>query len=294
MVAPRPATGRGIGLTLAGPVGEWMGMEHRLRPATLLATDDPAPVIERNAGAAPPVLVVVDHAGRRVPRALDSLGLPELELARHIGWDIGALDVAQAIAERLGAWMLAAPYSRLVIDCNRYPGDPMSIAAKSDGTHVPGNAEVSVIERERRAAEIFRPYHDAIETALEHMIGRGKVPLLLAVHTMTPRLAQHSRPQQVTVCWTLDDHLPRRALAALRRLPGVVVGDNEPYAVDIGIDFTVPEHAMRRGLPYLMLEVRQDLVATPADAAAWADRLVPVMAELLADPACREPRRVWP
>ena len=269
-------------------------MDLDLRPVTILAADDPPPVIERNADASPPLLIVADHAGRGVPQALGSLGLPEVELARHIGWDIGALDLANAIAERMGAWLIAAPYSRLVIDCNRYPGDPMSIAVKSDGTHVPGNAEVGVIERERRATEIFRPYHDAIETALHRLIGRGELPLLLAIHTMTPRLAKRSRPQQVTVCWTLEDRVARRALAALRRLPDVVVGDNEPYAVDIGIDYTVPEHAMRRGLPYLMLEVRQDLVGTMTDADAWADRLVPVVREVLADPACLVPRRVWP
>src|SRR5690606_36212900 len=144
-------------------------------------------------------------------------------------------------------------YSRLVIECNRYPADPMSIAPASDVYDVPGNAGVDVIQRERRVQEIFRPYHDAIAHALAGTIARGAAPLLLAVHTMTPRLGARDRPQQVAVCGALDDRVRTRALAALGRQHGLVVGDNDPYAVDIGVDYTVPEHALRRGLPYLML-----------------------------------------
>jgi predicted N-formylglutamate amidohydrolase len=264
------------------------------QPATLLRPGDPAPVVLRNGDAVAPVLVVADHAGRAVPQALDSLGLPERELWRHIAWDVGALDLATGLADQLGAPMIASAYSRLVIDCNRYPADPMSVAPASDSCPVPGNADLNMIQRERRVQEIFRPYHDAIARSLEGAIARGTAPLLLAVHTMTPRMAGRDRPQHATVCWTLDDCLPNRALAALHRQEGLVVGDNDPYAVDIGVDYTVPEHALRRGLPYLMLEVRQDLVGTAADAAAWVERLLLVVREILADPECMAPRRVWP
>lgn len=246
------------------------------------------------ARAAVPLLIVCDHAGHAVPRALQQLGLPGHELVRHIGWDIGALDVAIRLAERTGAGLVASAYSRLVIDANRYPADPMSCAEVSDGTLVPGNRGLDPIARERRVVEIFRPYHDAIETALDRLVEAGPTPLLLSVHTMTDRLGERSRPMHVTVCWTLDDTVARVALAALRRIDGVVVADNDPYAVDIGVDYTVPEHGLRRGLPVLMLELRQDLVAGRATARDWADRLAPVIGAVLADPQAMAPRRVWP
>lgn len=241
-----------------------------------------------------PMLIVCDHAGHAVPAALQALGLPSHELGRHIGWDIGALDVATRLAERTGAGLVASVYSRLVIDANRYPADPMSVAVESDGTVVPGNRGLDPIARERRTVEIFRPYHDAIETALDRLIAAGPTPLLLSLHTMTDRIRGAARRMHVTVCWTHDDTVARVARAALGRLEGVVVADNEPYAVDIGVDYTIPEHGLRRGLPVLMLELRQDLVATPAMAHAWADRLVPVVAAVLADPQAMAPRRVWP
>jgi predicted N-formylglutamate amidohydrolase len=264
------------------------------RASTLLGGDDPAPVRRVPAHSDVPMLIVCDHAGHHVPCALDDLGLPARELRRHIGWDIGALDIANRLAERTGAGVVASVYSRLVIDANRYPADPMSIAATSDGTEVPGNRGVDPIARERRVLEIFRPYHDAVEHALDRLVAQVTTPLLLSVHTMTDRIAGRSRPMHVTVCWTHDDTVARVALAALRRLDGVVVADNDPYAVDIGVDYTVPEHGLRRGLPVLMLELRQDLVATPATAAAWADRLVPMLEAVLADPDAMAPRRVWP
>jgi predicted N-formylglutamate amidohydrolase len=72
-------------------------------------------------------------------------------------------------------------------------------------------------------------------------------------------------------------------LARLRTEPDLdPVGDNEPYRMDT-VDFTVPHHAMKRGLDYLELEVRQDLIADEEGQAAVADRLARWLPEALAD-----------
>ena len=136
-------------------------MPHPNLPDLLLDDGDPPPV-EVIPGEAGPLVVVCDHGGRAVPRRLARLGLAHTDLARHIAWDIGAAAMAERLAARYSATLVRAAYSRLVIDPNRYPGDPASIAASSDGTPVPGNSGVSHADRERRVAEIFRPYHDRI------------------------------------------------------------------------------------------------------------------------------------
>src|SRR5579872_6562690 len=94
---------------------------------SLLAASDP-PVFElcQSSGAAP-VLLTCDHASRRVPAGLDLLGLTDVALAQHIGWDIGAAAVTRLLAPLLDAPAVLAGYSRLVIDCNRAPSDPSSI-----------------------------------------------------------------------------------------------------------------------------------------------------------------------
>ena len=102
----------------------------------LLAADEPPAVTLERPQACSPFVFTCDHAGNRVPRALADLGLPASELARHIAWDIGALGVARGLAERLDGVLVAQHYSRLVIDCNRMPGSPQSIAEVSDGVRL--------------------------------------------------------------------------------------------------------------------------------------------------------------
>ena len=83
---------------------------------------DPAPVTVRNENGASPLLIVADHAGKMIPRALGDLGVSEAEnRARHIGWDIGIAGVVRPLADALDAVLVQQNYSRLVIDCNRTP-----------------------------------------------------------------------------------------------------------------------------------------------------------------------------
>jgi predicted N-formylglutamate amidohydrolase len=52
----------------------------------------------------------------------------------------------------------------------------------------------------------------------------------------------------------------------------------------------IDDVATRRGLSNALIEVRQDLIATPEDALIWADRLARLVAPLIADREAREPR----
>lgn len=255
-------------------------------PPRLLASDEPAPVAVVNPDAVAPLLLLCDHAAPRIPRILRGLGVQMADLGRHIAWDIGAADIARHLAGRFGARLVLAAYSRLAIDLNRYPHDPAAIAEASDGTPVPGNLGLAPADRERREAELFRPYHARVAAEIDALVALGRPPLVLSIHSMTDRMNGGAvRPQEIAVCWAGDGRWARPALAALRADPALVVGDNAPYAVDIGIDYTIPEHAMRRGLPWLQIEFRQDLAGSPEGAREWAARLAPALERILADPA---------
>lgn len=248
-------------------------------PDRLLGPEDPAPVIAVP-GPHPRLLIVVDHAGRDVPRALGRLGLAEADLARHIGWDIGAADIAGRLAEATGATLVRTVYSRLVVDANRYPHDPAASPESVDATPVPGNRGLAPAARHRRMEELHRPYHDRIAAELDRL---GPGAFLLSVHTMTDRpRTGPARAEEIALSWHADRASTAAALAVLGAEPGLTVGDNTPYAIDPGEDFTTPEHAVRRGLPHLQVEFRQDLVATPEAARAWADRFLPALAAALA------------
>jgi len=251
----------------------------------LLTASDPPAVEHVNAAGKAPVLVTCDHASSRVPKSLRSLGLDAESLLLHIGWDIGAADVGRGLARRLDAPAILAGYSRLVVDCNRDLDDPTSMPAVSDGVPVPGNRDLSPAAKARRVAALFRPYHGEIEAALDGFAARGVHPAVLSIHSFTPVMNGFGRPWHIGILWDKDPRMPVPVLAALRREPGFVVGDNEPYSAREPAGYTVRTHAEKRGLPHLNVEIRQDLIATDAGASEWADRLARVLTPILEDPS---------
>ena len=234
----------------------------------LLGPGDPAPVTRRAGGSG--WLVTVEHAGRTVPRALGDLGLPPGEMDRHIGWDPGAFALGAALAERLDATMLAQPYSRLVIDCNRPWGAPDLAPARSDGTEVPANAELAEGDLRRRWEGIHAPFHAAVaETAVR---ARG----LLAVHTYDRQRRSDGavRPWPVGLLWRQANPLAEGLARALsREAAALPLGINQPYEIEDASDYTIPVHAEPRRLPHVLIEVRNDFLATEAAVAAMADLL---------------------
>lgn len=230
-----------------------------------------------------PVLLVCDHASNRIPARLGDLGLPPEAMGLHIAWDLGAAGVTRALSERLGAAAVYCGYSRLVVDCNRSPDHETLIAAWADGYEVSGNRDLDDAARSARLEGIHRPYHAAIEDALSGLIRRGPPPALISVHSFTPSLDGRSRPWHVGVLWDQDPRMPVPLMDALTRRGDVVVGDNQPYSGGLHWDFTVDHHAVDRGLPHVILEVRQDLITEPEGQRRWADILADALEPILAD-----------
>ena len=221
------------------------------------------------------MLIVVDHASNAEPPDID-LGIDPALLGKHIAWDIGAEALGRALCDRLGCPGVFGPVSRLVIDLHRPEDSPALIPEVSDGHVIPGNRNV---DRQARIDRFWRPYHHA----LERRIGDERPDLLVAVHSFTPRLESApgpDRPWEVGLLYNRDDRAARLAIAALRG-QGVVTGDNEPYS-GRDLNYTMDRHAEANGIPYLVFEVRQDLIGEALGVARWADRLAPVVARVRA------------
>lgn len=262
-----------------------MEAEPDTTASALLDTDDPAPVGVVNPDSDSRFFVICDHAGNAVPRRLDTLGLPQSELDRHIGIDIGALGVALSLAERLHATLVYQRYSRLLVDCNRQPHAPTVMAEIADGTVVPGNNDLDAAAREARITEVMRPYHDTIAACLDARAARGRSTLLVSVHSFTPRLmAQPAhRPWSIGLCWGKNDQFSQHVLAHLTDADReLVIGANEPYTVDMLHDYSIPVHGEDRGLDYVEIELRQDLVADEPAQLRWAEHLASVLTEAAA------------
>jgi predicted N-formylglutamate amidohydrolase len=209
-----------------------------------------------------------DHATNYVPPELDSLGLKDSDLARHIAWDIGAAGVTEALSGMFDAPAILSGASRLVIDCNRHRDAADLIPEVSDGTKIPGNLNLSDHDRESRMEQWFNPYHEAVEEVL----AAREEAITVSIHSMTPSLAGNPRPWQISLSSYTDRSLTEPLLFALRAPGDAVIGDNQPYDLDPAVDFSTPFHALRRGLRHIQVEFRQDEIATSEGQSGWAAR----------------------
>jgi predicted N-formylglutamate amidohydrolase len=240
---------------------------------TLLEPDEPAPFQRSRPEGRSRFVIVVDHAGRRIPRRLASLGLSAADLERHIAWDIGALGVAEHVSRRLDATLISQVYSRLVIDCNRDPEVPTSIPRISEATEIPGNRDLREGDVRARRREIFAPYHECITALLDARAAAARPVILVAQHTMTDVYHGVRRPMHAAILYNRDRRFADLMLEMLRRDKSLQVADNQPYFVSDATDYTIPRHGERRGLPHVEIEIRQDLVRDAGAQAEWAERV---------------------
>lgn len=250
----------------------------------LLARDEPPAVEWIKAEGGSDFLLACEHASRLLPRALGTLGLSETELSSHIAWDIGAGGVARILAERLDAALILQNYSRLVIDCNRPLTSPDSIPSGSDWVQIPANEHLDAAAAAARAAEIFTPYHDQLRKQIDQRKRDRRKTLLVAVHSFTPTYRGVERPWHIGVMYRSDARMAKALLALLRRDDRLHVGDNEPYAIEEGSDYTLPEHGEARGIAHVGIEIRQDLIADEAGQKTWAGRLASMLKQIAGMP----------
>jgi len=222
----------------------------------------------RRAEAKGPFVIVCDHASNFVPGELGQLGLPATELGRHIAYDIGAAPIAEILSERFDSPLVLCGTSRLVVDCNRQLNVFDLIPEVSDGTSIPANQNLSEADKQLRLQQYFHPYHDAIEKIVA---GRTGITFL-SVHSMTDNMRGKFRPWPISLSSFEDRSLVHPLLKILRSTNEYAVGDNQPYNLDPKVDYSTPFHAIRRGLPHLQVEFRQDEIGTDEGQKLWAGR----------------------
>ena len=239
-----------------------------------------------------PVLVSAEHAGVKVPASMSSLGLERSELLRHIGWDLGVDGLCRELHRILGLPTLLGRYSRLVVDLNRAPDSPSCIREASDGTAVPGNANLSPEERRARIEQYHEPFHQAYLALIKAL----KPKALLSIHSFTPKLRVEGfdRPWHCGVLYGDARGLARLCIRHLESEGGFLVGDNLPYRIGPSSVYTIPVYGDSRKTPMVAIEVRQDLIAEAPGQREWAEAIAELVgacfpAERAGDPVIDAP-----
>ncbi|MDI2595102.1 N-formylglutamate amidohydrolase [Pseudomonas sp. 681] len=223
-----------------------------------------------------PLILVCEHASRFIPAQLNDLGLSAEAAREHIAWDIGALALAQRLSDTLGVTLLAANYSRLLVDLNRPRHAPDSIPGQSEIYQVPGNRDLDETTREYRRQCLFKPFHTRLQTLIDQRIAQGRPVRVVGIHSFTPIYYGQPRLLDVGVLYGQANDYAQRLLDGLGRHPLKVAG-NQPYKIDPLGDMTVPVHGDARGLEAVLIEVRNDLLRTPEAVARWAGYLAPLL-----------------
>lgn len=259
------------------------------KPARFLQKGEKAAFSRVNAQSKSPVIIVCDHASNAMPKAAKNLGLDAKARKMHIAWDPGTEHIGRYLARMLKAPLQLANYSRLVVDLNRGEDNADCMRDSSDHVKVPGNKGLTAAQKKARLDDIYWPYHNEITKQLDNVLARGKVPLLLSIHSFTPEMDGAHRPWHIGVMWNNQQKLSKQLVKNLRAdNPALVIGENKPYSLKgaAGGKNTIERHAEGRGLPYLIVEFRQDLVGgSKADAEQWAALFLRSLQPILDDAA---------
>ena len=249
----------------------------------LIGPGDSPPFMTYNDNGKAPVLLVADHSSPFFPAGLKQLGVADSVLGKHVTWDIGSDKLTRFLADRLDSPAVLAGFSRLIVDPNRKLDAPTAFTPLSDGISIPGNIGLDDKHKALRVQSFFKPYHDAISDKLNAFKQQGIVPAMLSVHTFTPVLDGIVRPWHIGIMWDKDPRIAQPLIEHFKQLEEICIGDNKPYSGRHPNDFTIDHHAEPAGLPYIGIEVRQDLVNTTPGARKWAGILATGLEDILAD-----------
>ncbi len=216
------------------------------------------------------IVLVCEHASSIIPADLKNLGMTQADRLSHAAWDPGALAVARHMAQALGAPLVAGGVSRLVYDCNRPPEAQDAMPAQSERITVPGNVGLDAAARAARTQTYYAPFR----AALAEVIAAQELPVIVTIHSFTPIFHGQTREVQIGVLHDSDARLADAMLAHLPPQSDLNILRNAPYGPQDGVTHTLKEHAVRDGHLNVMIEIRNDLIATGPQQTAMAAMLV--------------------
>lgn len=235
-------------------------------------------------------IILCEHAAHNIPEQYQNLGLDPDHRHSHAVWDPGARAVALKLAQELEAPLIASRVSRLIYDCNRPPEAVSAIPERSEVIEVPGNRNMTVAQRATRVNTVYRPFCDAVTAVLVDREARHLPTALITIHSFTPVYHGQARTVEIGILHDDDSRLADAILAQSHCLPHRNIQRNAPYGPSDGVTHSLRLHGIRHGLANVMIEVRNDLLATASAQETIANELLMLIRPALAS---LEPGNPW-
>jgi predicted N-formylglutamate amidohydrolase len=172
----------------------------------------------------------------------------------HWGYDIGAAHVTRALVRQSAGWGVLSRFSRLLCDPNRDPDDPTLVLQHCDEGSPSFNRTLGDVAR--RVSRFHAPFHEAVGSAMRAAPPR----FLVSVHSFTPVFRGNSRDMEAGVLFDRHDDLAERLVRSLNDA-GLRTEPNAPYSGKDGLIYSAQRHGGGEGVPYLEIELRQDLLS---------------------------------
>ncbi|MCJ8300368.1 MAG: N-formylglutamate amidohydrolase [Pseudomonadales bacterium] len=217
-----------------------------------------AKIINRHGDS--PFFIICEHASSHIPDCYKNLGLTGEQVQRHIGWDIGAEQLARNLALILNAPLVLQTHSRLLYDCNRPPSAASAIVQMSDGTEIPGNKNLSASEKRDRADDIYVPFHRSITELLDQRATKSR-NIIVTIHSFNPILQGVQRQLDIGFINAADPSWAETLAAAGQQYTELSIKQNQPYSSADGVTHTLEIHGSARDIENVMIEVKNTLIS---------------------------------
>lgn len=206
--------------------------------------------------SAAPCVITCEHASHELPAPWRWHDADRWLSDTHWAYDIGAVELARELAAELGAALVAARFSRLLVDANRAADSDSLFLERVQDQQVELNRRLDAAERERRMA-YWRSYHDQID----QVVRQSDASIVLAIHSFTDVYAGRRRDFDIGVLFDQEEQLAQDLAVALQRVGEVRL--NEPYSGKQGMIYSATRHAADHGRRALEIEARQDRLQDP-------------------------------
>lgn len=233
-----------------------------------------SPVSFYNTTGSAPIVLICEHASCYIPDEFDGLGLDAHVLQSHIAWDIGALHVAQGLADILDAPLVFCGVSRLLYDCNRPPTAQDCIPRVSEDIHILGNNDISESENALRRSLIHDLFHAAVANIIQvHAQRTQQAVAVVTIHSFTPEYLGQQRTVEIGFLHHNDTRLSEACQAVEKKRGVYVIALNQPYDASHGVTYTLCRHGDTNQYPSVMIEIKNTLIDTTLKTDAIASHL---------------------